>query len=276
MQHFRMHSRGRAVFVGVCCVCSVAIIAQFARTQEKSSATTSAKEGQAAKQREEAKAPARQLPEPKNAQRLWPNLPVWLDKTENAVIVDGQISLREGMLEMFACTRNTKEHESIVSANTKARAVHAGLLALGAEPGHPVQFQPKYVAPSGTEIEVLVRWRDERGKEHTTRAQDWVKDIHTKKPMEQQFVFAGSSFWKDPDSGTEHYQAEGGDFVCVSNFPTAMLDIPVKSSQSNQELEFEALTEKIPPLGAPVRLIFKPKLKTKAEGGRGRAEGKAK
>lgn len=39
-----------------------------------------------------------------------------------------------------------------------------------------------------------------------------------------------------------------------------MLDIPVESSQSNEELVFEAFTERIPPLGAPVRLIFKPKL----------------
>ncbi|MEX0610483.1 MAG: hypothetical protein WD229_00055, partial [Pirellulales bacterium] len=45
------------------------------------------------------------------------------------------------------------------------------------------------------------------------------------------------------------------------NFGTAMLDIPVESSQANTELAFEAFTERIPPLGAPVRLILKPKLK---------------
>jgi hypothetical protein len=180
------------------------------------------------------------------------------------------------MLEMFACTRNTKEHEAIVSADTKAYLVHAGLLALGAEVGHPVQFQPEFKPPEGTEIDVLVRWKDEHGKEQTARAQDWVKDDKTKKEMTYPFVFAGSGFWTDPDNGKKFYQAEGGDFVCVSNFGTAMLDIPVKSSQSNDELEFEALTEKIPPLGTPVRLVFKPKLKDKGEDGKGKAEGKAK
>ena len=79
--------------------------------------------------------------------------------------------------------------------------------------------------------------------------------------MAHPFVFAGSGFWVNPDTGKRHYQAEGGDFVCVANFGTAMLDIPVMSSQSNEELEFEAFTEKIPPLGTPVRLVFKPKLK---------------
>src|SRR4051794_12645423 len=217
--------------------------------------------------------PAPSLPEPKGAKRLTRDYPLWVDLKEKAVLVDGQIALRQGMLEMFACTRNTKEHESIVSANTKAQYVHAGLLSLGAEPGHPVQFQPQYRPPSGTEIEVFVQWRDANGKEQTARAQDWVKDMRTGKPMTHPFVFAGSGFWVDPDTGKKHYQAEGGDFVCVSNFGTAMLDIPVKSSQSNDELEFSAITEKIPPLGAPVRLIFKPKLKKqgaedKEQGGR--------
>jgi hypothetical protein len=198
------------------------------------------------------------LPEPKGAKRLSPQYDIWIDPKEKAVLVDGQISLREGMLEMFACTRNTKEHESIVSANTKAYLVHAALLSLGAEPGKPAQFVPEYRPPSGTEIEVLVRWIDEKGKPHSARAQDWVKDIRTGKAMTQPFVFAGSSFWTDAQTGKRHYQAEGGDFICVSNFSTAMLDIPVESSQSNTELAFEAFSERIPPLGAPVRLVLKP------------------
>jgi hypothetical protein len=201
------------------------------------------------------------LPEPKGARRLSPEYDVWIDPKERAVLIDGQISLREGMLEMFACTRNTKEHESIVSANTKAQIVHAALLSLGAEPGSPVQFVPAYRPPTGTEVEVHLRWIDERGKEQRARAQDWVKDIRRGKAMTQPFVFAGSSFWTDPETGRQYYQAEAGDFICVSNFSTAMLDIPVESSQANTELAFEAFTERIPPLGAPVRLVLKPKLK---------------
>jgi hypothetical protein len=225
------------------------------------------------------------LPEPQGAKRLSPEYDVWLDPKEKAVLIDGQISLREGMLEMFACIRNTKEHESIVSANTRAYLAHAALLALGAEPGTPVRYverhvtmtgiwyfdiglkmmvprlPPIYVPPMGTEIEVLVRWGDAKGVEHTARAQDWIRDIGTNKSMTHPFVFAGSTFWVDPETGKRFYQAEGGDFICVSNFSTAMLDIPVESSQANTQLAFEAFTERIPPLGAPVRLVLKPKLK---------------
>ena len=215
------------------------------------------------------------LPEPKGAKRLSKEYPIWVDPKEKAVIVEGQVALREGMLEMFACTRNTKEHESIISANTKAYLVHAALLSLGAEPGHPVRFQPQYEPPTGTEIEVFVRYLDEKGKIQTARAQDWIKDNHTGKPMAYPFVFGGSSFYTDPDTKKQYYQAEHGDFVCVANFGTAMLDIPVKSSKSNEELEFEALTKKIPPLGAPVQLVFKPKLKKQGAGSGEQEAGKS-
>lgn len=204
--------------------------------------------------------PERKLPPPEGAKKLSPEYDVWIDPKEGVVLVDGVISLREGMLEMFACTRNTKEHESIVSANTKAFLVHAGLLSLGAEVGTPVVFVPEYKAPTGTEIEITVLWHDSRGKERKARAQEWVQNVKTKKEMAYPFVFAGSRFWNDPETGKQYYQAEGGDFICVSNFSTAMLDIPIPSSPSNEELMFQVYTEKVPQLGTPVRLILRPKL----------------
>jgi hypothetical protein len=60
--------------------------------------------------------------------------------------------------------------------------------------------------------------------------------------------------------------AEGGDFICVSNFASAMLDVPIRSSDSNEELQFEANPDQIPILGTPVRLVLTPKLEKKKEG----------
>src|SRR5215475_1606953 len=108
-------------------------------------------------------AAAPKLPPPEGATRLSPKFDVWLDAAKGAVIVDGQIALRRGMLEMLSCTRNTKEHESIVAADAQAFLVHAGLLRLGAEVGHPVQFvnaanEPEFKPPAGTEIDIDVMW----------------------------------------------------------------------------------------------------------------------
>ena len=83
--------------------------------------------------------------------------------------------------------------------------------------------------------------------------------------MTAKWVFAGSGFWTDERTGKRYYQAEAGDFICVSNFSTAMLDIPVESSQDNAELLFVANTKAIPPLGTPVRLVLTPKLEKKGE-----------
>ncbi|MEK6247602.1 MAG: hypothetical protein N2C12_05435, partial [Planctomycetales bacterium] len=54
------------------------------------------------------------------------------------------------------------------------------------------------------------------------------------------------------------------DFVCVSNFPTATLDLTVESPKENANLLYEAFTENIPPKGSPVRLTLtiRPEQKT--------------
>ncbi len=185
--------------------------------------------------------------------------PVWLDAQNRSVVFVGKVCQREVPLEMFACLRYTKEHEAIVVADVKAVTVHAGLLAVGAEPGGPVQFHPEYVPASGTEIEVTVRWKDAEGDVQTARAQDWIKNTETGEAMTEPWVFAGSGFWVDPN-GEKTYQAEGGDFICVANFATAMLDLPVESSQANHMLAYTAYTERIPPLETPVTVILTPKL----------------
>ena len=189
---------------------------------------------------------------------------VWIDLGRREVIVGGAVSLREGMLEMFACPEGTKEHESVVAVKSKAATVHAALLAVGAKPGHPAQFDPVYVPAKGTVVDIDVTWADGDGKTHTARAQDWVMHLPTSKPMSQDWVFGGSSFWRDEATGQDYYQAEGGELICLSNFSTATLDLPVSSSQANSDLLFGAFTENVPALGTPVKLILRPRLKASA------------
>jgi hypothetical protein len=208
------------------------------------------------------------VPNADQLQRLHPSYPVWFDKSQRQVVIVGQICARDAPLEMFACPRGTKEHEAIVVVDTEAYVVHAGLVAAGADPGNPVQFYPEYIPASGPEIEVSVVWEDEKGQRLTARAQDWIRNAETGEVMNHPWVFTGSKFSKDEQTGKEYYQADGGDFICVSNFPSAMLDLPIKSSDSNESLMFRAYTERIPPLGTPVTLILKPKaerVETKAE-----------
>ena len=181
------------------------------------------------------------------------------------VLVVTEVCLREGPLEVFLCKKNTKEHESIVRTTVDARYIHAALVAAGGKPGSPVQFvNPKtgeadYKPASGTKVLVSVHYK-KAGKLHTHPAQDWILDLRTKKPMAHQWVFAGSRFLKNPERPTDpdYYTANSGEVIAISNFVDSMLDLPVEVSRDNADLNFNALTEKIPPLLSKVWVILEP------------------
>ncbi len=202
-------------------------------------------------------------PRQADLKRLSPEYDVWLDSANRRVVMLGRVCLRQGPLELLACLEGTKEHEAILAIRTKAFVVHSALLAVGAEPGSPVRFQPEYAPATGPAVEVTLFWTDAQRKRRQSRGQDWVKYHKTGRAMDHPWVFAGSAFWQDPTSGEKFYQAEDGDLICVSNFPSALLDLPIESSQANAELLFEAFTDRIPPLGTRVWVVLTPRIEKK-------------
>lgn len=182
----------------------------------------------------------------------------WIDREKKRVYVDGYVAMRDGPLEMFACPMATKEHESIVGTLARASEVHAALLAIGSMPGTPVQYMPNFVPATGQRVRVWVCYRDEQGKFFSVDARSWIQKAGTKSQMESDWVFAGSGFWKDPQDGKEFYLADSGDMICVSNFSTAMLDVPIASSAQADNLQFTPFTDRIPKRGTPLRLVLAP------------------
>lgn len=207
-----------------------------------------------------AEPPAAAEPAPADAhpdlRRLSPDHAVWIDPARRQVVVGGVVALAEGLIEVFACPERTKEHEAVVATRCPARLLHAGLLAIGLEPGSPVSFHPEYVAARGPAVAIRVRWTDAAGKVQESAAQEWVRNTKTGRQLDAEWVFAGSGFWRDPADGSEHYQADGGDMICVSNFPTALLDLPLESSESNEELLFEVFAGRVPARGTNVELVL--------------------
>jgi hypothetical protein len=183
---------------------------------------------------------------------------VWVDADKQRVILDGYVAMTDGPLEMFACPEGTKEHESIIGTLARSKEVHAALLAVGAMRGTPVEFLPKFVPATGQRIRLWVCYRDKDGKFKAVDGRHWVKKATTGKQMEPDWVFSGSGFWKDPESGKEFYRADSGDMICVSNFNSAMMDVPVASSAEAGDLLYLPFTERIPPQGTPLRLVLIP------------------
>ena len=248
---------------------------------------------------------------------------VLLDAANKKLILKANVCLRAGLLEMLLCRSQTKEHEAILTLKSEAYVMHAGLLALGAKVGTPVQYDPEFKAPTGHVIKIMLRWQDAEGRDHSVPAQSWVrraiyryyssplsqlpsgftlpkeselrydpenkeliwfgpmttaqrddllslsqdaqyrKGIETffnqsqPRQMEAHWIFAGSGFWVKQD-GTKVYQAEEGNVICVANFGDALLDINVPSSASNEGLQFEPWTDRIPPVGTAVEVDLIP------------------
>jgi hypothetical protein len=176
---------------------------------------------------------------------------------QRRVIVEAVVCLREGQLEGLLCRQNTKEHEYILATDADARQIHLALVAAKATPGTPVQFAPKYVPASGSAIKLRLRYEKD-GKSVTESAQEWVRDSQTKKPLAQDWVFGGSKLVPNPEGKDKPpiYLANQGDVVCVCNMDTAMLDLPIPSPKKFEDRIFHAETERIPPLGTKVEVVF--------------------
>ena len=184
---------------------------------------------------------------------------VWVDKKNKQIVMDGEICLTAGQLELLVSEAGMKTHEAVISVKAKPSTVHAGLLAVGARQGTPVKYEPEYAVATGDIIDVKVMWWDRDGKPHEARGQDFARNFRTKKKLEHEWVFAGSGMWKDESNGRVSYMADSaGDFICVSNFSSAMMDLPIESSADNDGLSYEAFTENIPPRGTKVRVILTP------------------
>lgn len=262
----------------------------------------------------------RPAPVPLNSQGT-----VLLDRAGNRLLLKTKVVLREGILEMFLCKAQTKEHESILAVDSEAFVIHAGLQVLGAEPGAPVRYEDEtFHPPTGAKLDIFVAWQEENGTEHRVKAQSWVRSVTRRyyeqpldklpagvtldpegelrydaknkvliwfgpmsadqrdklqamsadqayrkaiqtffddsqsRPLEAEWVFAGSGFFTQKD-GTQWYQAEAGNLICVSNFSDAMIDVSIESSASNDARLFEPYTERIPPLGTPVTVELVPR-----------------
>lgn len=244
---------------------------------------------------------------------------VFLDTKGSRLWLKTHVARDTGLLEMFLCRTGTKEHESVVAIDSPAFTIHAGLLALGLEPGTPAQFDGKFVPPKGPELAITVHWTDSEGKKQSRPAAEWMRQVTqrwfivecsedlaagvsfpkeldfryiaednellwfgpmtdenantlkalSEKPawaskidelqkatqvdgFHEKWVFAGSGFWVDEETGDRRYLAESGNLVCVANFGDAMIDVATNSSSENASLLFEPWTGRVPAPGTPV------------------------
>lgn len=147
-------------------------------------------------------------------------------------------------LELVVCSPDSREHESLVVTSVPASMIHAGLLALGFEPGRPASVRTttdgvERVPPVGDSVSVVLLTRGDDGAWTGDGASGWITDAETRSERPGGgWVFAGSRVVER--GGVEWYDADGaGTVVGLAAFggetiaygeaisPTAAVDEPV-------------------------------------------------
>ncbi len=231
----------------------VAILGCIAQPEQAPSQTTSGKAAQQPKPEPEAK-----------KVELKKNIFIETQGDKRRVLVNAYVCNRKTILEQLLTRKGGKEHEAILAADIDARDLHTVLTVAGAEPGSTVVYRPKFMPPTGTTVKIFLEYEKD-GKKVRVRAQEWIRNIKTKKELHTDWVFAGSRLIPDPFDKTKKpvYAANFGDVICISNFDSALLDVPFDSPKDNDDLAFEAHTERIPAEKTAVLVILEPVIEKK-------------
>ena len=131
-----------------------------------------------------------------------------------------------------------------------------------------MRFTPRYRPASGAQVKITLVYADAKGATKTVPARSWVRNAKTRKELDSDWVFAGSQLVDNPfdKNAPKSYLANDGDVICVSNFESALLDLPVMSAKDDVGRSYEAWEDRIPPVGTEVTVVLEPVCREKVRG----------
>ncbi len=216
-----------------------------------------------------------------------------VDFKNQCVDLEAKICLDAGYLELIACTKGSKEHESIVAVTSKALHIHTALLLLGADNGHPEMRKlvdeelQRWVnlSPRGDLIDVMLVLKDSKGtsiakpiSEFVVRSTGRLDEVSGEvrsdpnqkinrsvgMPLDfpQAFLFAGSRL-RDVVAGPKQYLADlSGNVISIATFGDEVLCLPLHQTQQNSALMWQVKPGALPKVGTIVTLRLCPRKKT--------------
>jgi hypothetical protein len=210
---------------------------------------------------------------------------VKINPEERCVDVASTVCLREGLLELIACTKDTKEHEAIVVVEAKPSHIHTALLLLGARPGNPAMRRAideegtRFVdlPPRGAPVDVFLVITDPGGKERERPISDFIA------PSEQfsepggggegaadkfpthTFLFAGSFLHGQGEGPRTYLCDQSGNVISISTFGDELLCLAGVHGHDNGMLNWQVDGEKLPEVGAKVTLRLRPQAEVRAD-----------
>lgn len=215
---------------------------------------------------------------------------ITIDVENRRVDVSAKVALDEGLLELIACTTDTKEHESLVIIDAVPMHIHAALLLIGATNGHPARAEPAneertqwiHLPPRGDEVALSLVYPDPKNKDKTIERpiSDFLKRAERDPVFEgeeaeefdgpdkvfETFLFAGSVVVKGQDGEKQYVADESGNVVSISTFGDELLCLPARISQENTALVWSVNNKHLPKAGTKVKLRLTLKEQPKKEG----------
>jgi hypothetical protein len=173
-----------------------------------------------------------------------------IDTAERTVICPGEINMDEGAIEYLAVSPGGKTHESLLRVDVRPLHLQLALLMIDLEPKNVLTQQGDRSTPQGDPVEILVRWKDNEGRQQEVRAEDLVADGVPTKPMPRHdWVFTGSRILK------AGFQADlEKSLVAVWHDPAAILDNPLPGGGNNAYL---VNSKRIPRRGTRVEVVLR-------------------
>jgi len=196
-----------------------------------------------------------------------------LNPADRFIDINATVCLNHGLLELVACTKNTKEHESIVVLNARPIHIHAALLLLKAKPGRPamqkviddenLRWTP--VTPTGEQVEVSLVFQDNKGKIEEFSISTFVSPTKLNEfkgleldekiqPFPKTFLFAGSHFSEEKNMPRKYACEYSGNVISISTFGDELLCLPGIHGHANDGLAWEVNSEKLPKVGTNLNL----------------------
>jgi hypothetical protein len=200
-----------------------------------------------------------------------------INPVERVVSVDAEICLEEGALELIACTKDSKEHESIVVIHARPSHVHAALLLLGARNGHPAMRRAldeemtrwEDIPPTGDPIDVSLSWKQEDGTRVERPLSDFLMrseeegaadgEHKEKKKFPNTFLFAGSHLGDEAETPRKYLAELSGNVISISTFGDELLCLPNMYGHENQALAWQIDPTHLPKKHTKVQLRLRVK-----------------
>lgn len=214
-----------------------------------------------------------------------PGIKVLLE--ERYLDVDSKVCLAEGLLELIACAKDTKEHESVIAIQAKAAHIHAALLLLRAQPGNPAMRKPVEgqegrwidLPPRGSKVDVFLVVDDEEGNPVERPISDfimkdpegqWGDPAEKDQPKVQfpthTFLFAGSHVYKDGENPPRYLADVDGNVISISTFGDELLCLEGFHGHGNEGLVWAVDPTHLPAIGTEVILRLRPHKLPEADG----------